>query len=403
MNLLRNDAAGALGIAAAAGARFIRVNVHTGVMATDQGLLRAARGRPSACGPGSAPRWRSSPTSWGVKHAASFPGSELEDAAEDTFRRGLADALIVSGRATGKKTDLALVDLVKRAVPEAPVLIGSGLTPETAPEALAVADGAIVGSTLQQDGRAGNPVDPRRAAARSRPSVDGELDGSITSRGQPLGRGRGNPDLVGQSSVPASLLLKLPSTPAGGSLLGTVPSLVVRQGRRLLRRAAGPGIRGDHGWGAIGARACGALLPAGELPRLLPRLSLVVAAPGLVLDDSRLALRAALALCLSARLPRLLVPRRCSASGSFSADRAIWGPRRRPSAQRAHGEWGVRPGACGPGTSWKSGTTWIGRGSKPCSARHPGPRLGELHAPQGEASAGPADRVDGPATLGAQL
>ena len=65
----------------------------------------------------------------------------LEQAAQDTFHRGLADALILSGRATGKKTDLALVDLVKRAVPEAPVLIGSGITPDTAAEALAVGHG----------------------------------------------------------------------------------------------------------------------------------------------------------------------------------------------------------------------------------------------------------------------
>src|SRR5438045_3541481 len=36
VNLLRNDAAGALAAAHAAGARFIRVNVHAGVMATDQ-------------------------------------------------------------------------------------------------------------------------------------------------------------------------------------------------------------------------------------------------------------------------------------------------------------------------------------------------------------------------------
>lgn len=39
INALRNDALAALGIAVAAGASFIRVNVHTGVSATDQGLL----------------------------------------------------------------------------------------------------------------------------------------------------------------------------------------------------------------------------------------------------------------------------------------------------------------------------------------------------------------------------
>jgi len=45
INVLRNDAAAALAVAAVTGAAFIRVNVHVGVMLTDQGQLtgRAAR------------------------------------------------------------------------------------------------------------------------------------------------------------------------------------------------------------------------------------------------------------------------------------------------------------------------------------------------------------------------
>lgn len=39
VNCLRNDALSALGIAAAAGAGFMRVNVHTGAMVTDQGII----------------------------------------------------------------------------------------------------------------------------------------------------------------------------------------------------------------------------------------------------------------------------------------------------------------------------------------------------------------------------
>jgi membrane complex biogenesis BtpA family protein len=164
VNLLRNDAAGALAVAHAAGARFVRVNVHTGVMAADQGLLLGRahetlrlRARLGAAVAIFADVW--------VKHAAPFPGAELEQAAEDTFHRGLADALIVSGSGTGKPTDLSRVEAVKRAVPEAPVLIGSGVTVESVAAALAVADGAIVGSALEQEGRAGAAVDPARAAA----------------------------------------------------------------------------------------------------------------------------------------------------------------------------------------------------------------------------------------------
>ena len=39
VNLLRNDAIGVMAIASTINAQFIRVNVHTGIMATDQGLI----------------------------------------------------------------------------------------------------------------------------------------------------------------------------------------------------------------------------------------------------------------------------------------------------------------------------------------------------------------------------
>lgn len=161
VNVLRNDAAGALSAAHAAGARFVRVNVHTGVMAADQGLLTGAahetlrlRARLGAEVAILADVW--------VKHASPLPGADLEQAAQDAFHRGLADALIVTGSGTGKATDLARVAAVKRAVPEAPVLVGSGITPETISEALRTADGAIVGSALKRGGDPNAEVDPDR-------------------------------------------------------------------------------------------------------------------------------------------------------------------------------------------------------------------------------------------------
>jgi membrane complex biogenesis BtpA family protein len=164
VNLLRNDAEGALAIAHAAGARFIRVNVHTGVMATDQGLLTGRAYETTRLRQRLGAEVAIFADVW-VKHAAPFPGAGLEQAAEDTFLRGLADALIVSGAGTGKRTDLARVDVVKRAVPQAPVFIGSGVTAATVSETLAVADGAIVGSDASQGGIAGAGIDPERAAA----------------------------------------------------------------------------------------------------------------------------------------------------------------------------------------------------------------------------------------------
>lgn len=164
VNVLRNDAHAALGIAVATGASFIRVNVHTGVMWTDQGVIQ---GR-------AADTLRLRATLAGnvailadvlVKHATPPPGLEPEQAAADTWSRGLADALVVTGSGTGRPTDLQALAPTRRGAPDAPVLVGSGVTPETVAATLAVADGAIVGTSLTRTGRAGSGVDGEKVRA----------------------------------------------------------------------------------------------------------------------------------------------------------------------------------------------------------------------------------------------
>jgi predicted TIM-barrel enzyme len=51
---------------------------------------------------------------------------------------------------------------VRSAVPDVPLLVGSGVTPETAPELLSVADALIVGTALKRDGAVNAPVDAAR-------------------------------------------------------------------------------------------------------------------------------------------------------------------------------------------------------------------------------------------------
>lgn len=178
VNVLRNDAAAALGVAVATGAGFIRVNVHTGAMLGDQGWLtghahdtlrsRAALGADVAI-----------LADVMVKHATPPPGLDVGQAARDTWHRGLADALLVSGPATGSRTDPGRLRRVRDAVPEAPVWIASGLAPENAIELLALADGAIVGSALERDGVAGNPVDRERVRRLLEVVRGGEAGDSI--------------------------------------------------------------------------------------------------------------------------------------------------------------------------------------------------------------------------------
>lgn len=162
VNVLRNDAASALGVAAATGAAFIRVNVHTGSMFTDQGLLHGAAHatlrKRAALGLNVAIL-----ADVLVKHATPPPGTRLETAAHDTWFRGLADALILTGTATGTPVDWEEIQRVKDTLPkEAQLWVGSGVTAETAGEYLEVADGLIVGSAFQAGGRAGGGVERDR-------------------------------------------------------------------------------------------------------------------------------------------------------------------------------------------------------------------------------------------------
>ncbi|HSJ07104.1 MAG TPA: BtpA/SgcQ family protein [Longimicrobiales bacterium] len=161
VNVLRNDARSALAVAAATDASFMRVNVHTGAMLTDQGWIsgRAHDTLRERARLGVAVAILADIL---VKHAVVPAGLDAADAARDTWERGRADALIVSGPATGHAVPTPRLVAVRAAVPDAPLLIGSGLDEGNAGDLAPLADGAIVGSAFQRDGRAGGGVDPDR-------------------------------------------------------------------------------------------------------------------------------------------------------------------------------------------------------------------------------------------------
>lgn len=161
VNVLRNDALAALSVAVASQSRFIRVNVLTGTMATDQGWIRgrAAELARLQRSMGSAVEVFADVF---VKHASPPPGLSIEVAARDTWERGGAHALIVSGSGTGAETSVTDLARVRDAVPEAPVWVGSGARTETLAELAGVCTGVIVGSAVQQNGEAGQIVDPAR-------------------------------------------------------------------------------------------------------------------------------------------------------------------------------------------------------------------------------------------------
>jgi hypothetical protein len=162
VNVLRNGALAALAIAHVIRARFIRVNVLTESLVTDQGIINACahdlmryRKRLGAADVQVYADVRS-------KHAAPIVSRSVEESARDTAYRGMADALIVTGPSTGVEPDRDQLRRVKESVPDRPVLIGSGLTSRNAAELLREADGAIVGTSLKEDGVTERPVDEMR-------------------------------------------------------------------------------------------------------------------------------------------------------------------------------------------------------------------------------------------------
>lgn len=163
INVLRNDAEAALAIAVATGAAFIRVNVHAGAAVTDQGVLegRAWRTlrlrREYDAGVGILADVR-------VKHAAPLGGRPLADEARDLRLRGLADALVITGVATGAGADPAEIESLRRALPDCPLLVGSGVDAGSVARFLPAADGFIVGSSLKEGGDVAAPVSAARTA-----------------------------------------------------------------------------------------------------------------------------------------------------------------------------------------------------------------------------------------------
>jgi len=163
-NVLRNDAQAALALCAACDGSFIRINIHTGAMLTDQGLIEGDAYHTLRY------RERVAPgveifADVHVKHAVPLGDWTIEDSAHDTVDRGLADALIVSGVGTGRAADIADVERVRRACPGTKLLLGSGVNAANVKNYLRFADGVIVGSSLKRNGKLTNPVDPKRVAA----------------------------------------------------------------------------------------------------------------------------------------------------------------------------------------------------------------------------------------------
>ncbi|WP_298612952.1 photosystem I biogenesis protein BtpA [uncultured Thermosynechococcus sp.] len=163
LNVLRNDAFSGLAIAACTGAQFIRVNVLTGVMATDQGIIE-----------GQAHQLLRYRRELGqdikifadvmVKHAQPLHSPNLAAAVRDTFERGLADGVILSGWATGHPPAEEDLSVAASAAKGQPLFIGSGASWDNVEQLVPYVNGVIVASSLKRNGQIEQPIDPIRVS-----------------------------------------------------------------------------------------------------------------------------------------------------------------------------------------------------------------------------------------------
>ena len=165
VNMLRSDALSALAVALAGGAQFIRVNIHYGTMAADEGLVTGEAFETLRRRRLMDAEHIAIVADVMVKHAVPLGEVDLGLIARETAYRGLADGLIVTGLVTGQPAVADEVATVRRAVPDRPLLVGSGVDAANAAKFLAHADGAIVGTSLKKDGVITNPIDLERVKA----------------------------------------------------------------------------------------------------------------------------------------------------------------------------------------------------------------------------------------------
>ena len=157
------DGVASIDLAAATGAAFVR-EVFTGVYASDFGLWNTDVGRTA--------RHRMRVGASGVRllynivpeGATYLAGRDLAQLTRSTVFNGAPDALCVSGLTAGAPTDTAALRVVKENAGDVPVVVNTGVRPDTVAESLRYADAAIVGTSFKREGKFENDAQASRVA-----------------------------------------------------------------------------------------------------------------------------------------------------------------------------------------------------------------------------------------------
>lgn len=161
VNLHKNDGPAGIAVAAAVGAAFVRVKVHTGAVLSAEGLVEGCAHETLAL----RRRLGAAVAVWADVHdptSRPLAGDDFVAAAVDAADFGAADALVVT--CPSLEETLARIAALRRPLPDTPMVIGGKVTHATARQALAGSDAVIVGSALKSTPGIAGQVDPRMAA-----------------------------------------------------------------------------------------------------------------------------------------------------------------------------------------------------------------------------------------------
>ncbi|MBP9040218.1 MAG: BtpA/SgcQ family protein [Anaerolineaceae bacterium] len=164
MCVLQSDAIAGMAIANTVGAKFIRVPYYTETYVVDAGLMDSIAAETL--------RYRKFLNAdvkifadVHIKHGYPLSQRPIGEAAADAEHRGLADAILVTGIATGAQTKADDVKEVKESVKATPVFVASGVDEKNLPLYKKYADGAILGTHIKVNEDTEAPIDPKKLSA----------------------------------------------------------------------------------------------------------------------------------------------------------------------------------------------------------------------------------------------
>jgi membrane complex biogenesis BtpA family protein len=161
ISILKNEGAGAVAVADAIGADYVRLKVYVGAMISSEGITEGCIEEVLEM----KKRIGSLVELWAdIYDRSGVPlgTMSLEEACQQGISKGKLDRLIITGK--NFEESMQWIKRVKASLPNIKVLLGGSATPENIAEVLEVSDGVIIGSYLKNDGKMTNTLDPLRLA-----------------------------------------------------------------------------------------------------------------------------------------------------------------------------------------------------------------------------------------------